>query len=298
MLSLGIDIGGSSVKAALLRDGAPVATVRGDRYQAPDHDVLSGAIRHAIDTVLRGVTSPLDRVGLCAPGLLDRPTMTITKAVNVPGIVGVPLAGLVAEGLRGHALAPGAAASLVVTTDAHATALDIYAAEQFAGRLLCLALGTGVGACVLDDGVPLHVSGETPGHIGHMDVSFDDDPPTGPDGAKGTLESYIGLPALLAGGAFQGGLAGNAEPAINPARLEPALRALARAVRIGHAIYRPQHIRLAGGIGIRLAPFIAGLRASVEHGLTSLARPGWDLAAGSDEFHAARGAAALASRTA
>jgi hypothetical protein len=39
---------------------------------------------------------------------------------------------------------------------------------------------------------------------------------------------------------------------------------------------------------------VPALRVKVEDRLTSLARPGWTLSAGDDDFHAARGAALLA----
>ncbi|MBV9490447.1 MAG: MFS transporter, partial [Verrucomicrobia bacterium] len=59
-----------------------------------------------------------------------------------------------------------------------------------------LALGTGVGAAVLDDGVPLRVDGDSPGHLGQIDVSLDDRAPIGPDGGAGSLEGYLGVPAI------------------------------------------------------------------------------------------------------
>jgi hypothetical protein len=56
-----------------------------------------------------------------------------------------------------------------------------------------------VGASVLDEGGKfLHVSGESPGHFGQLDVSLETDPPIGPDGGAGSLEAYIGTAALIA----------------------------------------------------------------------------------------------------
>jgi hypothetical protein len=69
---------------------------------------------------------------------------------------------------------------------------------------------------------------------------------------------------------------------------EPPMLALALAIRIAHAIYRPDHICLCGGIGIRLKHLIPKLKKTVESQLTSLARPGWNLTTGDDIFHAAR----------
>ena len=71
------------------------------------------------------------------------------------------------------------------------------------------------------------------------------------------------------------------------------MQALVRAVRIAHALYRPKHVCLAGGIGIRLGRLVPALKAAVAHQLTYIARPDWTLAVGDSDFHAARGVAKL-----
>jgi len=59
--------------------------------------------------------------------------------------------------------------------------------------------GGGVGGWGVDGGGKfLHVSGESPGHFGQLDVSLDGEAPVGPDGGAGSLEAYIGTAALIA----------------------------------------------------------------------------------------------------
>ena len=280
MLSLGIDIGGTSVKLALQHDATTLWTARSQPYTSPTTPRLIEAIR----TAAAGRISHIDRVGLCVPGLLDSAARTVRRAVNVPGIVGVRLDDLVHDALG---LDPAVPAALM--TDAFASALDIFAMRRPAGRLLVLSIGTGVGAAVLDEGKPLLVDGDSPGHIGQIDVSLADEPVIAPDGGAGGLEGYIGAAALA-------GRYGDDPAAILP-RLtihDPPLRALARAIRISHAIYRPHHICLCGGIGIRLRHVCDDLHRAVAQDLTALARPGWTLTTGEDDFHAARGAAGRA----
>ncbi|MFZ4573985.1 MAG: ROK family protein [Phycisphaerales bacterium] len=284
MASIGIDIGGTSVKAALLGPGAPPACAApGAAYTRPSRDELLLAVRNAarsLDT--RGVVA----VGICAPGIVDHASGRFTASVNVPGLVGLSLSELI-EPLE----LPNASARLV--TDAHAAAADFaHRVSPLPARVLALSLGTGVGACMLDQGVPLIFSGRSPGHFGQLDVSLDDHPPIGPDGGAGGLEAYIGLPALTA----RYGCRPEQLPPILAALTpdDPPLRALARAIRIGHAMFRPDAVWLLGGVGVALRPALPLLRGLVAHNLTSLARPGWALESGADGFHAARGAARLA----
>ncbi|MEA2734231.1 MAG: hypothetical protein QOE14_682, partial [Humisphaera sp.] len=158
------------------------------------------------------------------------------------------------------------------------------------GRLCSLALGTGIGVAVIDTGgVPLFVDGESAGHIGQVDVSIEGVPVIGPDGGAGSLEGYLGAPALVKryGPDMAKNLAGLGAN-------DPPLKALARAIRICHAMYCPNHVALTGGIGIRMKHLLPTIRTMVEKDLTRVARPQWTLICGTDEFHAAKGAAKFA----
>jgi predicted NBD/HSP70 family sugar kinase len=176
-----------------------------------------------------------------------------------------------------------------IGNDASATAHDLFVAQKLYGRLLVLTIGTGVGAAVLDDGKLLRVEGDSPGHIGQIDVSIPGADIIGPDGGAGGLEGYIGVPALRRD---LGDDLSIALPKLTGR--EPAILALVRAIRICHAIYRPHHIRLCGGVGTRLRHLLQAIRTKVETNLTSVARNGWTLNCGDHDFHAARGAALLA----
>ena len=280
MISLGIDIGGTSVKSALLDDDAARATGRSAPYARPRRDALVRAIR---DTTRR-FAGKIDAVGLCLPGVYDAARGAISESVHLPALVGVPVRDVVADAM-GYA-----PQTLVVVSDQIAAAHDLYFTRKLSGRLLSIAIGTGVGAAVLNDGgEPLRVNGDSPGHLGQIDVTLGDDPPIGPDGGAGGLEAY------LSAGALQRAYGPDVPAAVaNMTAVDPPMRALARAIRICHAIYRPDHVILAGGIGIHLGHVLPGLRSKIERNLTRLARPGWTLSIGHDDFHAARGAARLA----
>jgi predicted NBD/HSP70 family sugar kinase len=216
---------------------------------------------------------------------MDETGQAVALSVNVPGIVGVALDDLVAEAL-------GRRVPVRVVSDAHAAAYDVWQTRGLKGRLLAISLGTGVGACVLDDGVPLRVTREgSSGHLGQVDVSLEvpgEEVPVGPDGGRGSLEAYIGLAALVRryGADVEAALAKMGPEA-------PPLAGLARAIRIAHAIYRPDVVCLLGGVGVGLRNALPALRARIQADLTRIARPGWSLFTGDDDLHAARGAARL-----
>jgi predicted NBD/HSP70 family sugar kinase len=286
MTSLGIDIGGGSVKAALFAGDLPPRVARSAQYRRPTPEVLRDAVREAAALANGGALPSFDALGICLPGVLNADRTSLELSVHLPELVGVPLAPLIGDALE------TATPRLDFLSDANATALDVYASRALTGRLLLLAIGTGVGASVIDQGGTIvRVVGDSPGHFGQIDVSLDADPPLGPDGGAGGLEAYMSASSLV--------------PAFGPDPLtaasslqiaDPPLRALTRAIRIAHAIYRPNHVCLAGGIGVRLRHIVPALHEAVAKNLTSLARPNWTLSVADDEFHAAKGAARWAAR--
>jgi len=276
MFSIGIDVGGTTVKVAAIRDGQLVATARSGKYVRPDAAQCAAAIRAAC----RDIAGPVHQIGLCVPGILDDKKQRIINSANLPGLNNVELPELV----RG-AFGAGAPPPLIVN-DTNAAAFDLYAARRFSGRLLVIAIGTGVGAAVLDDGRPLSIDGESPGHLGQFDVSLEGQDVIGPDGGRGSLEGYIGSAAL------ERTYGPSAAEQIQPE--DSAFRSLVRAIRICHAIYRPHHVCLAGGVGIRLARLIEPLKTAVDTELTNIARRDWTLGTGDSDFHAAAGAARMA----
>lgn len=291
MRSIGIDIGGTSVKVSIL-ECSPLGQTRlisqskSEGYRNPSALQLSAAVAEAVE---RGMPraqlgQDLGAVGWCAPGLVDS-SGVLLRSVNLPELVGTCLLSLVQRALG----CEKSELPIARFTDAYAAGIDIYMAGGYTDRLLALSIGTGVGAAVIDcGGQQLVLHGESSGHFGQMDVSLDDEPhvPIGPDGGRGSLEAYIGIAAL---DARYGTLEESVLKALD--RRSPPIRALARAIRIGHAIYRPDRIVLLGGIGIRLVRALPELIALVGTSITSVARAPATICCGEHDFHAASGCA-------
>lgn len=280
--SLGIDIGGTSAKLALLENGQPLWTAQSPFYARPTTEQLVAALRQTVGD--RPVAC--DAAGICVPGLMDRAQRMITLSVNVPGLMGVTLDEIVARGLGAGVPQPQ------ILNDAVSTATDVIAVKGLTGRVVSIALGTGVGMGVLDDGVPLFIEGASPGHIGQVDVTIPgDDDVIGPDNGRGSLEGYLGVPALIR-------RYGSTEKFLSTATTaDSPIKALVRAIRICHAIYRPAHVVLVGGIGVRLKRLANEIKSACDDHLTSVADKNWKLHFGDHDFHAALGAARLAARS-
>ncbi len=280
MTTLGIDVGGGSVKACLTRpDGSQRAAVS-TPYESASPDTIRAAIEETTSS-LDADPGSIDALGLCLPGVLDDARQRVQYAANLPGIVGASIESLLPGPLR--------ALPRRVVPDALAAGMGAWLREPVSGRLLVLVMGTGVGAALLDSGRPVTLGGSGCGHVGQIDVSLGDDAPIGPDAGRGSLEAYVGLPALRS--RF------GATPADAIASLDasdPALRALARAIRVCHAMFTPEHVRLAGGVGAMLAPTLPALRRLIERDLTLVASERWSLGCIDDLTLAARGCGRLA----
>lgn len=286
MRALGIDIGGTSVKAALI-DGEAAHTARSAGYVRPGRAQLVRAIRCAVAELGDAIGASIP-VGLCVPGRRSVDGCCVERSLNLPCLEGWSFDELLREVLGD---APG---RLRVVSDIHAATVDVVRSMELRGRAAVVAIGTGVGLGVWEDDRMLSIGGRGIGHLGQVDVGrLGDTDRYGADGARNTLESYVGLPALrsVLGDPDEAGLAGRiASLGID----DPAMLALVRALRMVHALYVPDTVVIAGGVGIAMAPMGGLLHDRVSDGLTSLACPGWSLRFGESLFHASLGAARLA----
>lgn len=284
--SLGIDIGGSSVKMALINDGAEPWTLRGEPHERPSVEVLSGSIGSTFEALLK--QAGLDRgsvssIGVSIAGPMDADGV-IEMAANVPALAGVSIPNWIEETL-------GLGVPVTAATDANAAAACEHRHNPMPGRTLYLSLGTGVGGAVLDDGKPVIITRGTSGHFGHMDVSGGDpDAPVTPGAGRGALEAYIGFRTLEADGVpFE------SDDRFEHPTMKRALAALARGLRILLAIYRPDHVVLMGGTVDIYSPALKRIESMTNDELTKAAPSDWTLSVGrSDNFAAAIGAATLA----
>ena len=239
MRALGLDLGGTNVKLALLEDGEVAQT-----DQAPTLSEVGGPAGVLARMVELGrQVGPVDSIGVAFPGLFDG----AGTALLLPNLHG----DWVGQPLR-ETLEAGFGVPVALINDGHAFALAEarLGAARGAADVLCIVCGTGIGAGLVLGG-RLHLGVEDrAAEIGHHTV-LPDGPPCN-CGNRGCLE-------LLAGARAIARAAGKPsfDDVVTGARAgEPAaVEALARAGElIGIAVANvtiflaPQRVVIGGGV--------------------------------------------------
>jgi glucokinase len=159
-LALGVDIGGTAIKAA-------VVSVKGDlleRFQAPSPRSAE-SLRAFVQAALKQSKSSLCGIGIGCKGIIDTKSSRIDR---LPGDL---------HFLEGTVLKDLVSSDLPVRADNDArTALVaevLWGAARGKRNAVLLTLGTGVGGAAMVDGVILHGAAGIAGHFGHMMIDLE-----------------------------------------------------------------------------------------------------------------------------
>lgn len=185
-VTAGVDLGGTKIQTAILRDREVVGTARVLTPQTGSADVIAaiaGTITTALEAAGAGV-GDLAAIGMGTPGEVDGGTGTVSHSPNVQGFQErVALGPLVSQALGG----------VPVTLDNDVRVAIRGEHERGAGRpyrnLLGVFCGTGVGGGLVLGGT-LRVGRGAAGEIGHTIVK--DGGRMCSDGRRGHLEAYAG----------------------------------------------------------------------------------------------------------
>jgi glucokinase-like ROK family protein len=191
--AIGVDIGGTSVKAALVeRDGCVGFTAEARTTASEGRDAIASALVRAVEQVLAAVRKEGREpagLGIATAGAVDQRDGSIFAATdNLPGWAGFPLRAFAEEQFKLPAF---------VVNDAQAAALSELHFGQ--GRNLCdfvsITIGTGVGGGVVSAGKLLRGEHGFGGTIGHHVIAVDGRACN--CGRRGCLEAYVSTAALV-----------------------------------------------------------------------------------------------------
>lgn len=262
MRCLGLDLGGTEIKLALLEDRTVVLTETAPTRSEDGRpeDVLERVV------ALGRSAGDVDSVAVSVPGLVDDEG----RALLFPNLhgewAGVPVAGPLADAFRGE---------VPLLNDGHAFALaeaEVGAARGFRD-VICVVCGTGVGGGLVLDGALRRGLEDRAGEIGHHTVL--------PDGERcgcgnrGCLETIAGARAIArAAGvrtfadALAAASAGDARAA---AAFERAAVALGIAIANLVLFVAPQRVVVGGGVAEAGDLVFGPLRREVERRTANVA---------------------------
>jgi glucokinase len=186
---LGIDIGGTNLKAAIVSSEGTVAAFDVVPWSAGDPDEAVSAIAAQRDRLVAGAgDQPIEACGCGCAGLVDHERGTIHASPNLPTWHDVQLA---------RALEGALGLRVVLENDANAAAYAEYAvgAARGAANAVMLTLGTGIGGGIVLGGRLYRGSHGGAGEVGHMAVMLDG--PACPCGSTGCVERLVNAGAIV-----------------------------------------------------------------------------------------------------
>jgi glucokinase len=187
--AIGIDLGGTQVRVALVDDRGTVlkrAAARTDVAGGPRAVMAQFKLLIADIAGDEGLDS-LSGVGVCAPGPLDSTTGTFIHVPTLPGWEDFPLRDALAETLG---------TCVVVEGDAIAACYGEwrFGAGKGLQHLLYITVSTGIGGGVISDGRLLHGRRGMTAHVGHFRLAMQG--PRCSCGAVGCFEAFAAGTAL------------------------------------------------------------------------------------------------------
>ena len=190
---IGIDIGGTAVKAAIAAtDGSIQLPLDVPTLAADGRDSIARALQTALEhslTSARDAGIELSAVGVASAGAIDAKNGTVFAATdNLPGWTGFDIR----QHLHAYTHLP-----VFVENDAQAAAFAEmrFGAARGLSSFIAITIGTGIGGGVVIDGRLLRGQYGFAGTVGHQTIRFD-----GREcncGRRGCLEAYVSTAALI-----------------------------------------------------------------------------------------------------
>ena len=186
--AIGVDLGGSKIKAAaVLRSGTVMTEITVSTDANHHYETIIGQIEEMVWKLIDDYPQqkPVG-VGVGAPGQVDDKSGAVKFAPNLHW-ENAPLESDLTERLE---------LPVMVLNDVRAATLGewLFGAGRGCNNMICIFVGTGIGGGIVVNGDVVKGSGNAAGEIGHMTVLLD-----GPEcrcGNRGCLEALAGSWAI------------------------------------------------------------------------------------------------------
>ncbi len=184
--AVGIDLGGTNLKAALVHraDGIVETTRRRtNAEEGPEHivDCIATLADHLIDSA---PSSSVSGIGIGSPGAINWERTTVTQPPNLPGWNSIDLSAALKSRLGDL--------PVIVENDANVAGLGsaYYGAGRAPDSFIMVTLGTGVGGAIIYQNKIFRGSTGGAAEIGHMTIDYEG--PMANSGVAGAIEAYLG----------------------------------------------------------------------------------------------------------
>lgn len=192
--TVGIDVGGTNVKLGLISDsGKIIVRSRLDtKTYTRNKTKLINALIVAIDELLEEKSvkkKDIRGIGIGLPGLINPQKGIVNHLPNVPGWRNVPLKKMLEQKIK---------IKTFIENDVNLIALAEwkFGAGKGVKNLICMTLGTGVGAGIILNNCLYRGEGFAAGELGH--VPLNEKGPSCNCGGEACFEKYVGNQTLMA----------------------------------------------------------------------------------------------------
>lgn len=191
---IGIDVGGTNVKIALVDDNGKIIYSNSvPTYAKMGYEYTVNNIKQAIKDLMKETNttpSDIEGIGFDFPGQVDCKTGVVKLAPNIPGWVNVPIAQMIEDEFH---------IPTRIDNDVRCAALGEL--KLGAGRgcenFICITVGTGIGSGIVINGKVVRGATNAAGELGHIKLQMNGGPICG-CGDTGCLEAFASGPAIVA----------------------------------------------------------------------------------------------------
>ena len=191
---IGIDVGGTNVKIALVDDkGKIIYSNSVPTYAQMGYEYTVNNIKQAIKDLMRETntkTTDIQGIGFDFPGQVDYKTGVVKLAPNIPGWVNVPIAKMIEDEFH---------IPTRIDNDVRCAALGElkFGAGKGCENFVCITVGTGIGSGLVINGQLVRGAANAAGEIGHIKLQMHNGPICG-CGDTGCLEAFASGPSIVA----------------------------------------------------------------------------------------------------
>ncbi len=191
---IGIDVGGTNVKIALVDDNGKIIYSNSvPTYAKMGYEYTVNNIKQAIRDLMKETnTTPTDieGIGFDFPGQVDCKTGVVKLAPNIPGWVNVPIAQMIEDEFH---------IPTRIDNDVRCAALGElkFGAGRGCENFICITVGTGIGSGIVINGKVVRGATNAAGELGHIKLQMNGGPICG-CGDTGCLEAFASGPAIVA----------------------------------------------------------------------------------------------------